>query len=183
MAPHLRSIIESKGSFGLSHARVPTESRPGHVALIGGLWEDPSAVFKGWKHNPVDFDSVLNQSSTAFTFGSPDILPIFGDHPPNGSKEDDPLDEARKVLMWMYSEEDEDFTSEATRLDIFSLDKFKNVLAQGRIDKKLERRLRAPGTYFFLHLLGLDTTGHGFGPHSPASSPSLTHEHKTKADS
>ena len=29
MAPHLRSIIESKGAFGLSHTRVPTESRPG----------------------------------------------------------------------------------------------------------------------------------------------------------
>ena len=35
VAPHLRSIVESRGAFGVSHTHVPTESRPGHVALIG----------------------------------------------------------------------------------------------------------------------------------------------------
>ncbi|KAK7855977.1 gpi ethanolamine phosphate transferase 1 [Quercus suber] len=48
----------SKGRWGVSHARPPTESRPGHVALIAGFYEDPSAPH-------------------TFAFGSPDIVPIF----------------------------------------------------------------------------------------------------------
>ncbi|GAA5876187.1 hypothetical protein JCM16303_007050 [Sporobolomyces ruberrimus] len=158
-APFLRNLIQSgQAQWGISHTRVPTESRPGHVALIGGMYEDVSAVTRGWTTNPVSFDSVLNQSSAAFTFGSPDILPMFarGDRVQEG-----------KVREWSYDEDQEDFTKDAVGLDLWVLDQLEQLFERGRESKELEKDLKGDGTVFFLHLLGLDTTGHSYRPHGP----------------
>ncbi|KAG5268150.1 hypothetical protein AALO_G00208790 [Alosa alosa] len=155
-APFLRNIIEEKGTWGISHTHVPTESRPGHVALIAGFYEDVSAVAKGWKENPVEFDSVFNESKHTWCWGSPDILPMFakgasGDH----------------VYTHTYPAESEDFASkDASRLDTWVFDEVKAFFSSAKGNESLLSRLHEEKNVFFLHLLGIDTNGHAHRPMS-----------------
>lgn len=151
-APHVRERAR-RGAWGVSHARAPTESRPGHVALLGGFYEDPSAITKGWSANPVEFDHLLNQSDNAWAWGAPSVVPLFG----NG---------VRQVRQFFYDEALEDFASanDHGALDewVFErvIDHLKSANASETAAFDGERNV------FLLHLLGLDSSGHAHKPHS-----------------
>ncbi|XP_073878785.1 GPI ethanolamine phosphate transferase 1 isoform X5 [Macaca fascicularis] len=155
-APFIRNIIMHEGSWGISHTRVPTESRPGHVALIAGFYEDVSAVAKGWKENPVEFDSLFNESKYTWSWGSPDILPMFakgasGDH----------------VYTYSYDAKREDFgAQDATKLDTWVFDNVKDFFHHARNNQSLFSKINEEKIVFFLHLLGIDTNGHAHRPSS-----------------
>ncbi|XP_074647889.1 GPI ethanolamine phosphate transferase 1-like [Tubulanus polymorphus] len=154
--PFLRNIVEHDGAWGVSHTRVPTESRPGHVALIAGFYEDVSAVAKGWKENPVEFDSVFNESRYTWSWGSPDILPMFskgatGDH----------------VFAYTYPAGNEDFAAaDSSKLDTWVFDKVKDFFQSARLNSTLTKMLQQDKLIFFLHLLGIDVNGHAHRPYS-----------------
>jgi hypothetical protein len=49
-APFARSVLLDKGSFGLVQVRAPTESVPGHLATLGGFFEEPQSVLLSERH-------------------------------------------------------------------------------------------------------------------------------------
>lgn len=143
-APFLNSIIQSKqSSFGISHTRVPTESRPCHIAMFAGIYEDVSSIFTGWKVNPVSFDSTFNQSSFVLQIGSPDVVRIF---------------KGENIESHYYPEEMEDFSKESKILDEWVFHKFSELINHPK--------LKQDKVIIFLHLLGMDSIGHIFKPNS-----------------
>ncbi|KAG5669225.1 hypothetical protein PVAND_017117 [Polypedilum vanderplanki] len=150
--PFLKNILLTRGLIGVSHTHVPTESRPGHVALIAGVYEDPSSIFKGWQENFVEFDSVFNRSQITYAWGSPDIVPMF-------SKGATP----NRVITETYDSNSEIFGANAPT---FLLDKWVFDRVKIFLNTKAENLKEKSGVIFFLHLLGMDTSGHVHKPHS-----------------
>ncbi|VDL92562.1 unnamed protein product [Schistocephalus solidus] len=160
--PILRDIILNKGIWGLSHTRVPTESRPGHVALFAGFYEDVASVTKGWQVNAVEFDSVVNRSNRAWIWGGPDVVPMLQ---PSDRIGDD------RVFISSYPRDMLDFTAEnITQIDDWVVDKFSTFLVNNSHLLLTEEGVREDfrrGNFIFLHLSAADQLGHTAKPSSP----------------
>jgi hypothetical protein len=58
---------------------------------------------------------------------------------------------------------------DATELDFWVMEQLRALIANASANSVLDAQLRQEKTVFFLHLLGLDTTGHSYRPHSVVS--------------
>ena len=135
--------------YRISEASIPTESRPGHVAMVSGFGEDVSSVMKGWRANPVAFDTIFNQSASTWAWGSPDIMSLFS--------------QAKNFNSFEYPADFQDFSADnADFLDTWVLENFRKFMTDSRSNRNMEKN----GTIFFLHLLGSDTNGHSHKPSS-----------------
>jgi phosphatidylinositol glycan class N len=67
--PFLQNIIESKGIYGISHTKAPTETNHCITALFSGHFDDGSITLKRLVNKSIILDSVFNQSRFSLGFG------------------------------------------------------------------------------------------------------------------
>lgn len=163
VSSYLTYIRKNRGSWGVSHTRVPTESRPNHVAILGGIYEDPSAVYKSWQKFPIDFDTVFNESKYSWVIGTEEITSIFNKNTQNNVK----LMSSPAELL-DYKRENHQVLDEWVFKQVSLL--LKN---SGRTSA-----LQEPGIILSLHLSGLDMTGHSKKPGSEEYSKNIKYVDK-----
>ena len=92
----------------------------------------------------MEFDSVLNESRNTWSWGSPDILPMFAKR---ASRD--------HVFTMMYEDVAEDFgQDDAAKLDLWVFSEVKRFLQQAKANSTLMKMLEQDKLIFFLHLLG-----------------------------
>lgn len=149
-AKFLRKVATEIGVWGISHTRVPTETRPCFVSLTSGFYEDPSNVFSGLSYNAVPFDTVFNHSNKAFGLGG-GAAKMF-------------LERAPQMDYYENKKKEEvDFSSDDSRyLDQRTLEVFNDLAEKSKKgDIKLEKELKTNKTSMIYHMLTLEGYGHG----------------------
>jgi phosphatidylinositol glycan class N len=71
-----------------------------------------------------------------------------------------------RVDAYCYGAEEEDFSKDAWLLDEWVFERVKKLFADAKTNATLDAELRQEKNVFFLHLLGIDTTGHTHRPYS-----------------
>jgi GPI ethanolamine phosphate transferase 1 len=124
--------------------------------MIAGFYEDLSAVTKGWKANPVEFDSSFHRAESVYCWGSPDIVYLFNNE----------MKGSEHINSTSYDAEIEDFGIEGSHLDTWVFQRFQETIERSYRDSKLWNSLHQSKSIFFLHLLGIDTNGHAHRPYA-----------------
>ncbi|CAH8499019.1 unnamed protein product [Heterobilharzia americana] len=165
--PFLRDVLMHRGLWGVSHTRVPTESRPAHVAMLAGFYEDVASITKGWRTNPVEFDSVLNRSHLAWIWGYREVVLSFVSPSTHHIKATPCPDELSDLTKTNPTEIDRWVISQFMDFVDHSEEFFGNLTVKSNDYRQ--------GRMVFLHLDAADMVGHSFKPNSPEYITVLRH--------
>ncbi|KRX90065.1 GPI ethanolamine phosphate transferase 1 [Trichinella pseudospiralis] len=99
--------------------------------------QDVNAVTRGWRENPVEFDSVLNQSRYTWAWGSPDIVSIFvkGKY-------------ASHIFVDAYASEMQQFYQDSSQLDKWVFDKVEKFLNDSYYNSTLRSMVMEEKVFF-----------------------------------
>lgn len=152
-SPFLRNIVTKKGVYGVSHTKVPTETKPGFTAICSGHYEDASLALKDLYDEVVTLDSVFNQSK--YSWGIGHNADMFKD--------------IAKQMEIIPSNTVQDFNNELSKEEDYKLFRIliqKMKDAQSNKNSELYRRLNSNKIAFLIHLVQTDSIGHYYGPKS-----------------
>ncbi|XP_007933733.2 GPI ethanolamine phosphate transferase 1 [Orycteropus afer afer] len=111
---------------------------------------------KRWKENPVEFDSLFNESKYTWSWGDLNIVSMFA----KGASQD-------HVYTHSYDAERENFNAyNETELDAWVFDNVKEFFHAARNNQSLFSKINEEKIVFFLHLVDTDTIGSTYLPSS-----------------
>ena len=152
-APFLRNVIENRGVYGISHAKVPTETKPGFTAICSGHFEDASLALIDLYNGDIMSDSIFNESNYAWGIGVDACMFAEGA---------DNMDCVPFEGMQDYS----DANAEKNDIKVFTT--MMELFEKANQDKngELYKNLHKTKISFLYHLIQTDTIGHKDGPKS-----------------
>ncbi|EDV43897.1 uncharacterized protein Dana_GF16287 [Drosophila ananassae] len=156
--PDLRDLYRQHGRMAISHSTAPTMTRTGHIAIFGGLHEDPSAALVYYNYNPLHFDTVFNRSRTTIGWVHRYVNSFFKNLPHGGAP----------LRFTLFSEG----STGRLKCDTFVYRKVAEYLSN--TENVQELRNTKP-VVLFLYLPDMDIVGHRYTMQKPQYYQKLMH--------
>ncbi|KAH8288757.1 hypothetical protein KR054_009282 [Drosophila jambulina] len=156
--PDLRDLYRTQGRIAGSRALVPTMTATGHIAIFGGLKQDPTAVLVNFRYVPVDFDSVFNRSRLTIGWDHVIVDKVFRNLPHGGAPLRITTGEKKDLQFdpWVFSQVKEFLTKE----------------------ENIREVRNHKGAVFFVYLGDVDACAHHYSPLSPEFDEQLLYTQK-----
>ena len=152
-SPFLRDVLENRGIYGVSHAKVPTETKPGFTAMCSGHFEDASLALMDLYNSAIVLDSIFNESDHSWGIGVDSCMFVENSRNmecvPFSGMQDYGDEEAEQNNYLVFD----------TMIDLFKK-------AKENENGELYKNLNKKKISFLYHLIQTDTIGHANGPKS-----------------